>query len=195
MPTTAEGGELPYAGTPEMDALFAQINTNPQMLQVVGQNPELLAEVMKHAGLDTNAQELIDMTAEWPDEVAEDAIQASAPANDPMHEAPQANYDDEEDTTIEEPSAEGDEPIEPSDESQPDVLEASAMPRGQPPMPPGMQAPPQAQAQGGNPIDDLISAQMMQLLLATLMHLCRQGMQAGRQQRPAIPQSRQPSSG
>lgn len=81
MPTTAEGQELPYAGTPEMDALIQQINKNPEMLAVVGQQPALLAEVMKHVGLNTSEQQLIDMVSEWPDEAAEAAMGSDGTAS------------------------------------------------------------------------------------------------------------------
>jgi len=56
-----------------------------------------------------------------------------------------------------------------------------------PPMPP-------QQPQGGNPIDDLISAQMMQSAVGNPNAPVPQGRQAGRQQRPAIPANKQPSA-
>jgi len=182
MPQAEGGQELPYAGTPEMDALFAQINQNPQMLQVVGQNPDLLAEVMKHAGLDTSAQELIDMTSEWPDEAADAAIQdgeevvgdevAGDEAEVAEVEQPDANAApvpaDAEDDASAEAGAEASTPIPPSGNS--------AMPRS------------------NNPIDDLISAQMMQRAVGNPNAPVPTGAQVGRQQRPAIPQSRQPKS-
>lgn len=81
MPVTAEGQELPYAGTPEMDALIQQINKNPEMLAVVGQQPALLAEVMKHVGLNTSEQQLIDMVSDWPDQAAQSAMGDSKTAS------------------------------------------------------------------------------------------------------------------
>jgi len=191
MPETEEGQELPYAGTPEMDALFQQINQNPQMLQVVGQNPELLAEVMKHAGLDTNAQELIDMTAEWPDEAAEDSMQtASLPPNEEA--TADVPVDEGEEVEEAEPMSEGSEPVEAPDESAPNTMEASAMP--QRPMPPNAQAQGQMPSSAGS-IDDLISAEMMGRAVGNPNAPVPTGMQAGRQQRPAIPQSRQGGGG
>jgi len=61
-------------------------------------------------------------------------------------------------------------------------------PRGMPPKPQGM---PQ---QSNNPIDDLISAQMMQSAVGNPNAPVPTGKQAGRQQRPAIPVNRQPKS-
>lgn len=47
----------------------------------------------------------------------------------------------------------------------------------------------------GNPIDDLISAQMMQSAVGNPNAPVPTGKQVGRQQRPAIPTSRQPKAG
>ena len=183
MPQAEGGQELPYAGTPEMDALFQQINQNPQMLTVVGQNPELLAEVMKHAGLDTNAQQLIDMTSDWPDEAAEASVQASLPPSDEATAEAPAPDDDEAEVT-------DDEAEQPPDESVPvEDAEAATQEAAIPLTPDGSGAMPR----GGSPIDDLISAQMMQSAVGNPNAPVPTGMQAGRQQRQAIPQSRQPS--
>ena len=62
-------------------------------------------------------------------------------------------------------------------------------PRGMPPKPQGM---PQ---QSNNPIDDLISAQMMQSAVGNPNAPVPTGKQAGRQQRPAIPANKQPKPG
>ena len=193
MPVGEGGQQLPYAGTPEMDALFQQINNNPQMLQVVGQNPELLAEVMKHAGLDTNAQQLIDMTSEWPDEAAERSMQASLPpSGEALGSAPttaddEVAVEDDDDEVVEPPT--GDEPVD--DDDDPMSTEGPRVERAQLMPPNGSTTMPR----GNNPIDDLISAQMMQSAVGNPNAPVPQGMQAGRQQRPAIPQSRQPSGG
>ena len=60
-------------------------------------------------------------------------------------------------------------------------------PRGMPP-----QMPPQASGAGG-PIDDLISAQMMQSAVGNPNAPVPAGKMVGRQQRPAIPVNKQPS--
>ena len=185
MPVDESGQALPYAGTPEMDALFQQINNNPQMLQVVGQNPELLAEVMKHAGLDTNAQQLIDMTSEWPDEAAERSMQASLPPGGEETAGAPADVDDTEVDDVEEQEGPPDTSV-PVEDADAETQEAAT------PLPPNGSSP---MPRGNNPIDDLISAQMMQSAVGNPNAPVPQGMQAGRQQRPAIPQSRQPSGG
>jgi len=178
MPQGEGGQTLPYAGTPEMDALFQQINKNPDMLQAVGQNPDLLAEVMKHAGLDVDAQELIDMTSEWPDEAAEASLPPTGEETDATTQPGEAEVDEEvpgpPDSSV---------PVEDPDE---ETQEASA------PVPNGGSSP---MPRGSNPIDDLISAQMMQSAVGNPNAPVPSGMQVGRQQRPAIPQSRQPSGG
>jgi len=177
MPVSASGAELPYAGTPEMDALLQNINQNPQMLQVVGQDPALLAEMMKHVGLNTNEQQLIDMVSDWPDEAAQASIGPSATGE----AAPPAvdEAEDEEDTQPPDTSV----PVEDEDA---EVQEASVPDSRSTPMPRG---------RGGNPIDDLISAQMMQSAVGNPNAPVPQGMQVGRQQRPAIPANRQPKPG
>jgi len=192
MPQGEGGQQLPYAGTPEMDALFQQISQQPDMLRVVGQNPELLAEVMKHAGLDVDAQELIDMTSEWPDEAAEQSMQASLPPNEEAggdyargaaSEGPPTADDEMEQMEDEAEQPPGSVPVEDPDE---ETQEASA------PVPNGGSS---SMPRGSNPIDDLISAQMMQSAVGNPNAPVPSGMQVGRQQRPAIPQSRQPSGG
>ena len=183
MPEAEGGQELPYAGTPEMDALLQQINQNPQMLQVVGQNPDLLAEVMKHVGLDVNSQQLIDMTSDWPDEAAEDTMQASLPPNeDATAEAPPVEEDVDD---VEEPEGPPDTTI-PVEDGEAETQEATA------PVPSGGSTP---MPRSNNPIDDLISAQMMQSAVGNPNAPVPAGGQVGRQQRPAIPASRQPSGG
>jgi len=180
----AEGvQDVPHAGTPEMDALFAQLNQNPDMLRVVGQNPELLAEVMKHAGLDVDAQELIDMTTSWPDEAA----QASLPPNDEATAEAPPTADDEMEQMEDEAGEPPDTP-DPVDEHEAETQEAST------PVPSGGS---NSMPRSNNPIDDLISAQMMQSAVGNPNAPVPSGMQAGRQQRPAIPASRQgpPASG
>ena len=97
MPVTAEGQELPYAGTPEMDALLQQINQNPQMLQVVGQQPALLAEIMKHVGLNVEEQQLRDMVDSWPDEAAEASMPQTTPTARTVAATPEAGVEDDED--------------------------------------------------------------------------------------------------
>jgi len=185
MPEGEGGQELPYAGTPEMDALFAQINQNPQMLQVVGQNPDLLAEVMKHAGLDTSAQELIDMTSEWPDEAADAAIQDGEEAEVVGDEAEVAEVEQPDANTASLPAdAEDDASAEAGAEAE--TQEAST------PIPPSGNS---AMPRSNNPSDDLISAMMMQRAVGNPNAPVPTGAQVGRQQRPAIPQSRQPKSG
>ena len=64
-------------------------------------------------------------------------------------------------------------------------------PRGMPPAMPPKQMPPQPQA--GGPIDDLISAQMMQSAVGNPNAPVPSGKMVGRQQRPAIPANKQPS--
>ena len=177
MPQGEGGQELPYAGTPEMDALLQNINQNPEMLQVVGQNPALLAEMMKHVGLNTNEQQLIDMVSDWPDEAAQAALTQGEGETPPP--AADEEVDDEEDTKPPDSSV----PVEDEDA---EVQEAAVPPNGSTPMP---------RSGGNNPIDDLISAQMMQSAVGNPNAPVPQGMQAGRQQRPAIPASRQPNSG
>ena len=112
MPVTAEGQELPYAGTPEMDALVQQINKNPEMLAVVGQQPALLAEVMKHVGLNTSEQQLIDMVSDWPDEAAEAAMSGDKTAS--ARAIPAASRPEL--------------PVEPDDEEEPEEPEEPEMP-------------------------------------------------------------------
>ena len=64
-------------------------------------------------------------------------------------------------------------------------------PRGMPPAMPPKQMPPQPQA--GGPIDDLISAQMMQSAVGNPNAPVPSGKMVGRQQRPAIPANKQTS--
>jgi hypothetical protein len=177
MPVAEGGGELPYAGTPEMDALLQNINQNPEMLQVVGQNPALLAEMMKHVGLNTNEQQLIDMVADWPDEAAQASLTEGQGGTTPP--AADEADEDEEDTQPPDTSV----PVEDADA---EVQEANVPNSGSSPMP---------RSSGGNPIDDLISAQMMQSAVGNPNAPVPQGMQAGRQQRPAIPANKQPKPG
>jgi len=186
MPEAEGGQELPYAGTPEMDALLQQINQNPQMLQVVGQNPDLLAEVMKHVGLDVNSQQLIDMTSDWPDEAAEDSMQTASlpPSGEETAEVP-PTADDEMEAMEDEAEQPPDGPV-PVEDGEAETQEATA------PVPSGGS---NVMPRSNNPIDDLISAQMMQSAVGNPNAPVPQGMQVGRQQRPAIPQSRQPNPG
>lgn len=186
MPEGEGGQELPYAGTPEMDALFAQINQNPQMLQVVGQNPDLLAEVMKHAGLDTSAQELIDMTAEWPDEAADAAIQDGAEVV-----GDEVAGDEAEVAEVEQPDADTASVPTPADTAAEDDASAEAGAEASTPIPPSGNS---AMPRSNNPSDDLISAMMMQRAVGNPNAPVPTGAQVGRQQRPAIPQSRQSKS-
>lgn len=65
------------------------------------------------------------------------------------------------------------------------------MPRGMPPPMPPQQ---QKQPSRANPIDDLISAQMMESAVGNPNAPVPTGGQVGRQQRPGIPKSRMPPS-
>jgi hypothetical protein len=69
MPEGAGGQALPYAGTPEMDALLQQVNQNPAIMQQIAQEPALLAELLKHMGVDRSD---IDEVGEWMDKSADD---------------------------------------------------------------------------------------------------------------------------
>lgn len=182
MPVGEGGQELPYAGTPEMDALLAQINQNPQMLAVVGQQPALLAEVMKHVGLNTNEQQLIDMVSEWPDEAADTAVQAGQAGVPPTADE---EIDEMEEEAGETPEGPPDATVLVEDgEAETQEATPAVPPSGSSPMP-----------RSSSPIDDLISAQMMQSAVGNPNAPVPTGAQVGRQQRPAIPQSRQPSGG
>jgi len=85
MPVGQGGQELPYAGTPEMDAFIQQINQQPAIMQQLP--PEAVAEVLKHLGLDKSD---LDEVGEWMDGAADAAsgkppAQAQAPMQ-PMEE-------------------------------------------------------------------------------------------------------------
>ena len=162
MPEGAGGQELPYAGTPEMDALLQQVNQNPAIMQQIAQEPALLAELLKHIGVDKSD---IMEVSQWMDDSADKASGsaasepqptaagddvesdvASPPADTSASPAPMTEGGEDE-TIADDEAAEGDTAGVPSAD---DVAMGSdpAMARMNPGAP--------------SPMDELISAQMMQ---------------------------------
>lgn len=146
MPEGAGGQALPYAGTPEMDALLQQVNQNPAIMQQIAQEPALLAELLKHMGVDRSD---IDEVGEWMDKSADD-VSGSA-ESEPQ---PTAAGDESDAEAPPVDASASPAPIESDDEAAEPMPDDEVV-EGEAPMARGG-------GSAGGTMDDLISAQMMQ---------------------------------
>lgn len=169
------------------------------ILATLAQDPQALAAAMQQLGLDVTAEQLQEVAEDWVERSADDLVgdeEAEDSGSAESEPQPAAAGDDVESDAEGPPADTASASPAPTDAemTDADAMAAEASAAGVPSMPNPAMGSNSAMARMNNPIDDIISAQMMQSAVGNPNAPVPQGMQVGRQQRPGIPASRMPPS-